>query len=130
MMYAAAPALMAIMRMSNRNDHAGSGRGFLTNVARDLGHFKICNWDFGILYAETNTYSLIASRLSACYISCARHEHSHRRKPCTMRPFVRDRGLACPRRAGGGDRNSPASSENAMFVAIPAGEHMASGPLF
>lgn len=30
----------------------------------------------------------------------------------------------------GGDRNSPASSENAMFVAIPAGEHMASGPLF
>ena len=50
--------------------------------------------------------------------------------PARCVPFVRDRGLACPRRAGGGDRNSPASSENAMFVAIPAGEHMASGPLF
>ena len=38
MMYAAAPALMAIMRMSNRNDHAGSGRGFLRKARLDERH--------------------------------------------------------------------------------------------
>ncbi|WP_279066773.1 hypothetical protein, partial [Bilophila wadsworthia] len=54
----------------------------------------------------------------ACYISCARHEHSHRRKPCTMRPFVRDRGLACPRRAGGGDYEST-EQVSKLFVSSP-----------
>ena len=38
MMYAAAPALMAIMRMSNRNDHAGSGRGVLRKARLDERH--------------------------------------------------------------------------------------------